>query len=207
LLFIPIATIAFYLIFYTTVGAPPVDVGIGGAIATQTLFAFDGIVLKDVQKTLNRIGEKPGQITSTPFSKRLAWSWHLHNSPRGVRWAHELSHIPKNHPHLNTPDSKWAFVFNRFLTLCLCVGIQSAFMVVNAANPALVPGALPLVNQTLYMRALSLFGLGLPGLTQMNSLHCIVSIMLVATGISEPADWPPLFGSPAGMWTIQNFWR
>jgi hypothetical protein len=173
----------------------------------QTLFAFDGIVLKDVQKTLYRIDEKPGQITSTPFLTRLAWSWHLHNSPRGVRWAHKLSHIPKNPQHLNTPDSRWGFVFNRFLTLCLCVGISIAFMFVNAANPALVPGALPLVNQSLYIRALSLYGLGLPALAHINSIHCILSMMLVATGISQPADWPPLFGSPAGAWTVQNLWR
>jgi hypothetical protein len=80
-------------------------------------------------------------------------------------------------------------------------------MVVNAANPALVPGATPLYNQPLYIRFLSLLGLGIPTLLQMDFQHRVLSILMVCSGISEPEDWPPLFGSVWEMYSVQNLWR
>ncbi len=32
------------------------------------------------------------------------------------------------------------------------------------------------------------------------------SILSVAVGLSEPRDWPPLFGSPRGAYTVRNCW-
>lgn len=206
LVFIPIGLIAYHLVFRSTTGTIA-DVGVGGSIISHLLFAFDGIVLTEVQKTLYRVGEEPGRIISAPFRTRFAWGWHLHNSPRGVRWAHELAHIPKNPPSLNSPQNRKAFVLSRIFTIFVCVGVQSAFYFVNSANPALAPGAVSLFKQSLYVRTLSMSGLGIPGYAQMNVLHCIASVIAVATGLSQPADWPPLFGSPKGMYTVQGFWR
>lgn len=206
LFFIPIAFIALYLVFYTTTGTIA-DVGLGGSIISQMLYAFDGIVLTDVQRVLCRIGETPGQIISTPFMTRLAWGWHLHNSPRGVGWKHELTHIPKNPPSLNSPKNRKAFVLSRLYMVGICASVQAAFYFVNAANPALAPGAIPLFHQSLYIRALSTCGLGIPAMAQINLQHCILSVILVSLGISQPADWPPLFGSLLNMYTVQGFWR
>lgn len=205
LIFIPIASISYYLIFHTDAGVA--GFGIGDGIAAQTLYAFECLVLMDVQKSLYRIGEKPGQIETTSFSKRLSWSWHLYNSPRGVRWAHEISHIPKNTPALDAPEGKKAFILSRILTTCSCVALQGVLFVINSANPALVPGAPRLINQSLYIRILSLAGLAIPAYAQINVLHCLTSIICVAAGFSEPVDWPPLFGSPALMYSVQSFWR
>ncbi len=206
LLFLPIAAVAHHLVFRSTTGTIA-DVGLGGAIITQMLFAFDGIVLTEVQKTLHRIGEKPGQIISAPFWSRLAWGWHLHNSPRGVGWAHELAHLPKNPPSFSFNQNRKSFVLSRIGTGLVCVVVQALAQIVNAANPALAPGATPLVDQTLYVKILSTLGFALPAVAQMNSLHCFASAALVMAGISQPSDWPPLFGSPKNMYTLQNFWR
>lgn len=206
LLFFPIAAIAHHLVFRSTTGTI-VDVGLGGAIVTQMLFAFDGIVLTDVQKTLYRIGEKPGQIISASLWSRLAWGWHLHNSPRAVGWAHELAHLPKNPPSLELNQNRKAFVLSRIGAGLVSVVVQVVAQVVNAANPALAPGATPLVNQSLYVRTLSTLGLGIPAIAQMNSLHCFASAIVVMAGISNPADWPPLFGSLKNMYSLQTFWR
>jgi len=205
LLFISIAIIACYLILRTDAGVA--SVGIGGAIATQMLFAFDGIVLKDVQQILYHVGEKPGQITFASFLKRLSWSWHLHNSPRGVGWAHGLSHIPKYPATPNTTEQKRTFISSRVSVVFSSVALQLVFFIINSANPALTPGAPRLADQSVYVRTMSLVGLAIPAYTQINVLHCMASIILVAAGSSEPADWPPLFGCPTNMYSVQDFWR
>jgi len=205
LLFIPIAAISCYLILRTDAGFA--GSGIGGAIATHMLFAFDGIVLKDVKQILYRVGEKPGQILPASFLERLSWSWHLHNSPRGVRWAHELSHIPTYPATLSTPEQKRAFVTSRIFVVVFSVALQLVISIINGANVALTPGAPRLVDQSVYVRVMSLVGLATPAYTCMNALHCMASIILVAAGISEPADWPPLFGCLTNMYSVQNFWR
>ncbi|KAF9450452.1 hypothetical protein P691DRAFT_701161 [Macrolepiota fuliginosa MF-IS2] len=206
LVFVPISLIAYYLTFRSATGTAA-DVGLGSGITTQLLFAFNGIILTDVQKTLYRIGEQPGQITSAPFRTRFAWGWHLHNSPRGVRWGHEVAHISKNPPSLNPPQNKKAFMFSRISMICLFIGVQATFLVINTANPALAPGATPLYSQSIYIRVLSTLGLGIPGYAQINVLHYIMSVILVAVGISRPVDWPPLFGSPGAIYTVRGFWR
>jgi len=203
LFFIPITAISCYLVLYTNAGfASP---GVGSTIAIQMLSAFDGIVLKDVKQTLHRVGEKPGQILLAPFLRRLLWSCHLHNSPRGVRWAHS-SHFP-TYPVLSTPEQKRAFVASRIFTVFFSVALLLVFFIINGANPALTPGALRLVDQSIYVRAMSLVGLAIPAYAFINALHCMASIILVAAGISEPVDWPPLFGSPTDMYSVQSFWR
>ena len=205
LLFIPIAAISCYLILHTDAGFA--GSGIGGAIATHMLFAFDGIVVKDVQQTLHRVGEKPGQILTAPFLERLVWGWHLHNSPRGVRWAHESSHIPTYSATLSTREQKKAFVTSRIFVVVFSVTLQLVFFIINGANAALTPGAPRLVDQSVYVRAMSLVGLAISAHACINALHCMASIILVAAGISEPGDWPPLFGCLTNMYSVQNFWR
>jgi hypothetical protein len=206
LLFIPIAVTAIYLVFFTTTGTIA-DVGLGCGIASQLANALDGIVLKDAQRVLYRVGEKPGQITSAGFMARFAWGWHLHNSPRGVGWHHEIPRLPKNPPSYNASQNRKAFLLSRLYTLSVCVAVTVGFFPINAANPALAPGATPLVHQPLYIRALGTFGLGVPALVNINAQHCVMSMVLVALGISQPADWPPLFGSLKNMYTVRNFWR
>jgi hypothetical protein len=205
LLFIPISVVAVYLVFFTTTGTIA-DIGLGGAVMTHLAYALDGLVLKDVQKVLCRVGEKPGQMTSAGFMARFAWGWHLHNSPRGVGWHHEIPRLPQNPPSYNSSLNRKAFVLSRLYTLVICVAVQVAFLYINAANPALAPGARPLVHQSLYIRVLSTLGLGAPALVNINAQHCAMSVVLVALGISQPADWPPLFGSLKDAYTVQNFW-
>ncbi|KAF5359451.1 hypothetical protein D9756_002935 [Leucocoprinus leucothites] len=206
LLFIPIPFIVYHLVFHTTTGTIA-DVGLGSTLVIHFFFAFDRLVLTDIQKTFHRIGEKPGEITSASFLDRLAWSLHLHCSPRGVGWNFEVPHIPKNPPSPDGPGKRKAYVVSRLGTVLICAAVQGASMIINSANPALVPGTIPLHNQPLYVRVLSILGLGAPGLAYLNLQHCVVGILLVGSGISEPEDWPPLFGSLSGMYSVQNFWR
>ena len=37
-------------------------------------------------------------------------------------------------------------------------------------------------------------------------LHSVFSFFAVLSGISDPKDWPPLFGSITEMWSLRQFW-
>ena len=39
-----------------------------------------------------------------------------------------------------------------------------------------------------------------------TGLHDILAIIAVGSGLDDPADWPPLYGSPCQMYTIRRFW-
>jgi hypothetical protein len=183
------------------------DVVLGSSIIIHLFAAFIDVVLTDVKEILYRVGEKPGQIVSASFMDRLAWSTHLYCSPRGVGWAHEVPRILKDPACISSPDKRKAFVLSRLFSIGVSGGLELLFMIINSANPALVPGVVPLLKQPLYIRALSTIGLAIPGLAHINCQHCALSILCVGIGISEPADWPPLFGSLYGMYSVQSFWR
>ncbi|KXN80615.1 hypothetical protein AN958_09405 [Leucoagaricus sp. SymC.cos] len=161
--------------------------------------------------TLRPSWYRPLVFAPMPFIAYYLAFFHLFCSPRGVRWAHELPHIPQNPPSPNLlPHRKRrTFVLSRLHTLGICTAIQLVFLVINSANPVLVPGTTPLVNQPLYVRFPCTLALGLPGLAQMNSQHCVMSILLVGWGIPQPADWPPLPCPFLNIYSVQNFcqWR
>jgi hypothetical protein len=207
LLFIPIAFIPFYVLSlsrsYAITGVLMVDFILGTIILLQTVSAFDGFVVTDVQKTLHRIGEKPGQITLAPFTERVIWGVHLLVSPRGIGWGHEI-------PHARSPDSQACgraeFVLSRLSTLANCGLIVVFGLILYHIDPTLSYGGSSVLNRALYRRAaLSVLSYAVMFIL-LNTSHCIASIVMVGTGVSTPADWPPIFGPLSRTYTLQNFW-
>lgn len=62
------------------------------------VYALDGIVIRDVQKVLYHVGEKPGQITSAGFLARFPWACQLQNNPRGINWNYDIPRLRQNSP-------------------------------------------------------------------------------------------------------------
>jgi hypothetical protein len=209
LLFIPVAFIYFYVLLLSryyaiTTGVLMVDFALGTVILSHAIYAFDGFVLTDVQRVLYKIGGKPGQITLAPFTERLIWGAHLLVSPRGIGWGHEI-------PHVRSSDSRACgraeFVLSRLSTLARCRLIAVFVLILYHIDPTLSYGVSSVLNRALYRRAaLSVLSYA-ASFISLNALHCIAGIVLVGTGFSTPADWPPIFGPLSRAYTLQNFWR
>jgi hypothetical protein len=207
LLFIPIALIPFYVLSisrsYAITGVLMVDFILGTIILLQTVSAFDGFVVTDVQKTLHRVGEKPGQISLAPFTERLIWGAHLLVSPRGIGWGHEI-------PHARSPESQACgraeFMFSRLSTLANCGLIVVFVLILYHIDPTLSYGVSSVLNRALHRRAVLSVLSYVVGFVLLNTSHCIASILLVGTGVSTPEDWPPIFGPLSRAYTLQNFW-
>ncbi|KAJ3563863.1 hypothetical protein NP233_g8663 [Leucocoprinus birnbaumii] len=191
LLFIPVSLILCNIVLLSRscaiTAVPPVDFLLGATLLTQAFTAFDGIVLTDVQKTLCRIGETPGHVTSTSFAKRLAWALDLNFSPRGVGWAHEVPGLPKRPD--STLRSKRSFLLSQTYALLKTAIMAVILRAASDLEPMMWYGATPAWDEPLYFRVMA-----------------SIAAPVVGVGISQPSEWRPLFGPLDASYTVRNYW-
>lgn len=203
LLFLPAASIYLYLPFKTTTGDATTDLGIGSALICQLLFAADYILVTEVQREL-RLVAQTRPITSSGFFERLRWAINLFFSPRGIGWMHAPSVIPR--PPQST--SRSLFVRNRIVEGILCVFFELTVYFMNVTNPAMIDVEKGSSRQYgLYYQAMGVLGFALAGYARINVLFCVTSVAAVVFGLSEPKDWPDLFGSIWEAYSVRRFWR
>ncbi|KAJ7617616.1 membrane bound O-acyl transferase family-domain-containing protein [Mycena polygramma] len=172
------------------------------------LNASDYILLTDVQRELRKLpatqadsGGGREHIEEAPLARRLRWALDLFLSPRGVGWTHS----PKRYlPSPGNNVSKRLFIRRRLGTLVRAVLLLDVLNLYVRWSPAYRTG-LRMVGWPveLYVQsdvcALTAYAI-------LEIPHCLLSIMAVATGVSAPEDWPPLFGRVAEGTNVRNFW-
>ncbi|SJK98670.1 uncharacterized protein ARMOST_01939 [Armillaria ostoyae] len=192
LFFLPIASLALYILFFTTTSNALLDSIIGGWTATVTLYASDYLILTtDVQQELHKCDQQVGRISEKPFLARLKWAVALCFSPRGVGWAHQpLGALP---PRIHQSTGRL------WMKIGLCLLLLDAGCALNGLNPAFTSRT----SITLYgfkWRFLGLLGFIMGTFSALNIQHCL---LLLVTG---ERDAPALFGRLADAYTIQRFW-
>ncbi|KAJ3574406.1 hypothetical protein NP233_g1777 [Leucocoprinus birnbaumii] len=203
LLFLPVAFVAYYTVSLSRVCSittvPPVDFAAGAWLLVQTISSFNGMVLYDAQKTLYRVVDTPGQITTEPFVERVRWGFDLFMNLRGIGWNHEPRRLPRNPQSLN--ESRAAFVISRFWTLgelgLVIVALRLVF-----GDPNTTSDSSRRLHIEILSRLLPLVSLALVG----TIVHSISSVAAVGFGISKPAAWPPGIGKFADAYTVGNCW-
>ena len=192
--FLPIAVIAAFISF--RVAAEPV--------AILLLMASDFLLLTDVQRELRLIGQ-PKSISDAPLSDRLIWAVKLVTGQRGIGWAHEPTAALPPRP---TSMTRGQFIVSRVKWLVFYALLFGIGQTIVRRDPSFHITAPPIVEQGLLSRSyatlvfvintwsvLAIFG------------NLIPSLVLVTAGLSEPSEWPHLFGSWSDAYTVHNFWR
>lgn len=211
---VPIALVIYYILSlsksFSITAVPPLDFTFGVAIFAQAFIAFDGIVFTDVQNTLCRVGEKPGQITSAPLAKRLVWGFDLLLSPRGVGWTHELPGLTKSPGSVTSGRAAPVLLWLSALQTSGAVTVVVILMAVYAPDILLSyrDGATPLaLNQSLYLKVMYSPSNFVVMFMIVNTAYCILSLMTVEAGISKPTKYhQPFYGPLSSTYTLQNFW-
>jgi len=199
-----ISGISYTLISTQTTGDKAGDFGIGSAIITQAVFAFDYFFLSHPSGLKNLADKNPKKVTERSLKERVTWAFSLYTNPRGIGWAHEPRHLSS---HIPPPTTRWAFMRSRLLRLLGYIVIEGVISVINASNPAMTTPGKVLSQFPLPLRALGAAGYGIGGCIGIAAVHTVVSIFAVATGLSSPEGWLELFGSPTEIWSIQRFWK
>ena len=199
LIFIPIASIWIYLVFFCASSNPEQDHFDTTFISFNFFISLDYILLRKYQRKLQPSGQKP--LSEMPFKERLWWATSLVGNPRGIGWSHEPTlHLP---PRPTSP--RWNFILSQFMWMAFYVlqlEITNTFV---RTNPCFVAGGPSLTafgwlwRSTVWLFVLLLY-------SWLSLLYTAYSIVVVAIGISEPRDWPHLFGSPLDAYTVRNCW-
>ena len=193
--FLPIAVITTTLILFG-VNAEP--------IVILLLMASDFLLLTDVQRELRLIGQ-PKSISDAPLSDRLIWAVKLVTTPRGIGWAHEPTVALPPRP---TNLTRGQFIVSRVKWLVFYVLLFVLGQTIVRHNPSFHITAPPIVEQGLLLRSYALSAFVLNTWSILAILGNIIpSLVLVTAGLSEPSEWPHLFGSWSDAYTIHKFWR
>ncbi|KAG7448845.1 uncharacterized protein BT62DRAFT_730563 [Guyanagaster necrorhizus] len=188
LFFFPTATLALYIVFFTTTSNALLDSSIGGWSTTIVLYASDYLVLTtDVQRELRKCDQQAGRISKKSFLARLKWAAALCFS---LGWAQPAAVLP--------PCTRQS-VTQLWLKVGLCLLLLDAGSALNGLNPAFVNRE----SITLYgvkRRFLSLLGFGTGTVSVLNIQHCL---LFLVTGERVTSA---LFGRLADGYTVQRFW-
>ncbi|KAF8656246.1 hypothetical protein AX16_002682 [Volvariella volvacea WC 439] len=213
ILFIPVLLCNLYLITRTTTQNPGKDNIIGSVLATHLLTASDFILLTNPQKALKLWTEKEpialNPVRAGSLFGRVKWGFQLFLNPRGIGWEHE----PINSLRSKPTSSRWNFVASQVLWTCAYVllydlaglyrhwagtNIDLSRMTIQGERMSL-PGAI-------FWRSMHLGMFGTISVTHMCISYTALSAVLVGVGVTEPRDWPHLFGYWSRAYTIRNFW-
>jgi hypothetical protein len=198
--FVPIAGIAYYIIFHNTkIG--PAGYYISCTAAADVFSASDYLLLTDVQRELFLVGQQT-PISESSFASRLKWALKLFISNRGVGWTHEFKSVIRPHP---PPMSKTTFVASRLLWMAYYVLLFDITEIHTDNNPFFT-GEQSMAAGGWLWRFANTVASGVRATCQISQPYCFFSIVSVILGLSRPQDWPPLFGFWRDAYTLRRFW-
>jgi len=191
-----------YCYFYIPTKDVPTDDGLRYcAPMLYTFVASDLILLTDVQRELHLAGERE-PISNSGLWGRFKWGLRLFFGARGVGWAHEPRSIAATHSH----PTRLQFLMSQLCWLAGCVIVNDICSILMRADPFLVKHAPPFAEQPLRWRCWGVVLFTVSSTINVSIIHITSSIMIVGTGLSNPAMWPPLFGRWVDAYSVRRFW-
>ena len=199
LFFIPIASICIYMIFFCASSDPVADLFAASPIASLFFNSVDYILLRKYQHELRPLEQKP--LSKMSLKDRLWWAANITVNPRGIGWTHEpTQHLP---PRPSSTPRK--FILSQLMWMVFYILQFDIASILMRTNPYFATGGPSFTASSwLWRSTVWLFVLLV---YSMMSVLCIASsIVSVAIGMTEPRDWPHLFGSPLDSYTVRKCW-
>ena len=200
LFFIPIASICIYMVFFCASSNPASDYVATVPITTVFFSSLDYILLRKYhQRELQPSGQKP--LSKMPLKDRLWWATSLLGNPRGIGWTHEPTRCLPPRPS-STPGK---FILSQLMWMVFYILQFDISNIFVRANPCFATGGPSLTAFGWLWRSTAWLYVSLAYST-LSLLYIAYSIVSVTVGMSEPRDWPHLFGSPLNGYTLRNCW-
>jgi len=180
------------------------------ATVEKVLFSIDG----QPEKSFWRIDRPAREATAfVGFGlSKLRWALMLIFNQRGIRWNYEV----KNIPQLRSSADKLPFILARafdfvFYILSADIVFQLGSRILFVPSEGIAAGTID--SKYLTMRHTNPFWQFAKSLTfgstpyfMVSAQYALLSIVAVALNLSQPGDWPPLFGRLADVTCIRDFW-
>jgi hypothetical protein len=140
------------------------------------------------------------------FSERVKWSTRLMlPAQRGIGWNWQVKNVPED-PYARLP--RWQYVWCQ-LRWAVLYYVQSV-AVLTILGMGCVLKAEP-VSDELFMAVVADAVVGWSGAVwvwdRLNCAYLLAAALGVATGVTEPWEWPPLMGPLKDAWSVRQMWR
>jgi len=201
-LFLPVLGMSMYMIVFTTTGKGSKDHVAWSLITTALFQGSDMLFINDVAE-LRLVGQKT-PTNDLSFLQRFKWALRLLTSPRAIGWAHEPRHVFPPHPPEN--QQRWDFLKRQSLSALIYFVIMDSIHTWTLLSPpfqrngiSLASGIYPirLMNTVLFFANIWAYS---------SFVYTLGSVVVVALHITEPSEWPPLFGRWSDAYTVRRFW-
>ncbi|KZT19948.1 hypothetical protein NEOLEDRAFT_1076747 [Neolentinus lepideus HHB14362 ss-1] len=186
-----------------TTGDPRRDFSMGTAMTSNLATAIHLLWMSDPVRDF-RHGKVNINLGTLPTSKRWYWMLCVLYSPRGIGWNYQVANVP-----LPPCQSRWQFVLRqvgRALGMFLLVDIAQTYMRSNSAFTNPTPNNSPFTSQGYLLRCINIIAWLTTSHGTLNMNYTLLSAVFVAIGLSEPKDWPDLFGSWTESYTVRRYW-
>jgi len=201
-LFLPVLGMSMYMILFTTTGKDSKD-QVSWALITTTLFqGSDMLLINDVAE-FRLVGQKTPTNDLTLF-QRYKWALRLLTAPRAIGWAHEPRHVLPEHPPEN--QRRWDFLKKQSLSVLTYFIITDIVHTSIALYPPFQRNGISLASGIYPIRLLNTALFFARIWAHMSFYYTLTSVVAVALHITEPSEWPPLFGRWSDAYTVNRFW-
>ncbi|KAF8196582.1 membrane bound O-acyl transferase family-domain-containing protein [Pholiota molesta] len=201
LFFIPIALLSIHLAFLSASDSGPSDYVLAISVLTTFFTASDLVLLRRHQAELRMIGQKKPTSEMT-FLQRLWWATQLSFALRGVGWAHEPTEHIAPHP---TIKSRTRFITSQLLRTAFLFVSFDILSIIIRANPCFGTDG-PSLAEFGWAWRTTVWLYPLCASVSLSMFYSTASVVFVALRVSEPRDWPQLFGSAGDAYTVRNCW-
>lgn len=201
LLFIPICSMTYYFIFFTKTSDMVMDYALASWLATNVFVMSEFLLLPSTHPSHRR--DEP----RLSFVTKLKRGFDLFAAARGQGIEGQQQQAPGSiRPNWKPATSRGQGFAKQLATLAKCAALHIAGDVTMQYNPSFELNGLPFRHQPWWLQP-SILGYILTSRAIINASYCVAAIVSIGLGLSEPDEWPPLFGSFVDAFTVHNSWR
>ncbi|KDQ17844.1 hypothetical protein BOTBODRAFT_29157 [Botryobasidium botryosum FD-172 SS1] len=199
IIFFPgIALATAYNLHYNTPTTVVIDYIIGCALAATLIYSSGLVLMQDAQE-VQLVGQaKP--TSEFGILWRTRWALQLMVDVRGVGFSNRAHNIPP----LPTETRSQFIISHVFRILRTALLADLAQITIFRDPYALKPN--PLVVEPIWRPAFRMLVLGFSGIATLQTMHTVISLVAVGSGLSSPQAWPDWFGPLSHVYTVRNFW-
>lgn len=180
------------------------DYATGCALGGGCLVAFYDLVLTDPVIEWTHNSEPHTALASMTFLKRVYWVLCAACNNRGIGWSFQVPYIPPL-PSLD----RYQFLKRRARQLLwnlFLVDVAQTYQRLNPLFSLKGDEAKSLWSQGYVLGCLNILGHLTVSWGMLNINYNTLSLVCVASGLSEPQNWPDTFGKWNDAYTVRRFW-
>ncbi|KZT01306.1 uncharacterized protein LAESUDRAFT_731292 [Laetiporus sulphureus 93-53] len=200
--FLAYASILTSVFLYTT-GDAQKNYSIGCTVMGHTLTAFHLLCLSDPLNDFRHERDKipPSEMS---YARRVHWAFCIIFNFRGVGWTYQVANVPPR-----SSEGKWTFVRQKLLTAFrwfLLVDFTQAYQRAHPLFSRQAADIFSLATQGYVQRCINIFVRLSSPVALIGLQYALLAAIVVALGISEPGDWPDMYGRWSDAYTVRRFW-